>query len=381
MKLRPVRTAVIGCGMISQIYLKNMIERFRILDVVGCAAAHPESARARAEEFGIRAMTADEILADDSIELVVNLTPPTAHYEVVRRALEAGKHVYTEKILATELWQARELVRLADERGLYLGVAPDTFLGAGIQTARFALDSGMIGEPTGVAAVLNRDNGVGAEFIPFIAKRGGGIGFDVGIYYMTAISYLLGPVVRCCGFSRTRTPRRTHCLPSRPDFGTEYEMESETLFSAALEFANGAGGTLQFNGECVMESTTFLTVYGTQGILYLPDPNTFGGEVRVLRRGEREPAPVPPNHGFADDSRGLGPAELAWALRQGRAPRAGKEMALHALEVLFGVAESCASGQIYRVESSFAPTPPLPQGFLRETRFADFQADEEAALI
>lgn len=381
MKLQPVRTAVIGCGMISQIYLKNMIERFAILDVVGCAAAHPESAHARAEEFGIRAMTVDEILADESIELVVNLTPPTAHYDIVRRALEAGKHIYTEKILATELWQARELVRLADERGLYLGVAPDTFLGAGIQTARFALDSGMIGEPTGVAAVLNRDNGIGAEFIPFIAKRGGGIGFDVGIYYMTAISYLLGPVARCCGFCRTRTPRRVHNLPSRPDFGSEFEMESETLFSAALEFANGASGTLQFNGECVMEPTTLLTVYGTQGILYLPDPNTFGGEVRVLRRGEREPTLVPPNHGFADNSRGLGVAELAWSLRQGRAPRASKEMALHALEVLFGVAESGASGQIYSVQSSFTPTPPLPQGYLRETRFADFRADEEAALI
>ena len=381
MKIDSVKTAIVGCGMISRVYLENTRTKFRILDVVGCADILPEAAQRRAEEFGIRAMTVDEIIADKSIEMVINLTAPMAHYEVIRRMLESGKHVYTEKVMCVELEHARELVRLATEKGLYLGSAPDTFLGSGIQTARFALDSGMIGGPTGVVAVLNRDNGVGAEFIPYIARKGGGIGFDVGIYYMTAINYLMGPVDRVCGFMSTRNPKRTHYLPSKENFGEEYEVECENLFSGALHFASGVSGTLQFNSECIMNPFPFLTIYGTQGILYVPDPDTFGGEVRVLRRGAKEPFVLPSNHGYAENSRGLGAAEMAWALRAGRPPRAGKEMALHALEVLTGVAISSETGQTYVPESTFVPTPPLPQGFQRVTDFADFLADEEAALV
>lgn len=380
-KLKRVRTAIVGCGMISRKYLENLCSRFHIIEVVGCADILPEAANKRAMEFGIQAMTMEEIVNDPTIEMAINLTAPTAHYQVIRQLLEAGKHVYTEKVMALELEQARDLVRLANEKRLYLGSAPDTFLGAGIQTARFVLDSGMIGEPTGVVAVLNRDNGVGTEFIPYIAKAGGGIGFDVGIYYMTAIIYLMGSVDAVCGFMSTRNPDRIHYLPSKDNFGESYHVDCENIFSGALHFANGAGGTLQFNSECIMNPYPFLTIYGTQGIMYLPDPDAFGGEVRVLRRGAKETFAVPCNHGYSDNSRGLGAAEMAWALRAGRQPRASKEMALHALEVLHGVSTSSSTGSTVKIQSVFTPTKPLPQGFQRVTGFADFLADEEAALV
>lgn len=380
MKFEKVRAAIVGCGMISKVYLQNLLTKFCIFDVVGCSDILPEAAERRAQEFGIRAMTMQEILDDPSIELVINLTAPMAHYSVIKQLLEGGKHVYSEKVFAATFEEARELSQLADERGLYLGVAPDTFLGAGIQTARFALDSGMIGEPTGVCAILNRDNGVGAEFIPYIARKGGGIGFDVGIYYVTAINYLMGPVDACCGFVNTRNPERTHYLPSKDNFGEKYQIEPENLFSGAIHFVSGASGTLQFNSECIMNPFPFLTIYGTQGILYVPDPDTFGGEVRILRRGSKEAFVLPSNHGYAENSRGLGAAEMAWALRSGRKPRADKAMALHALEVLSGIQKSSCTGTIYKTTTRFQPTPPLPQGYQRVTDFADFLADEEAAL-
>lgn len=379
-KLRVVRTAVIGCGMISDIYLENCRDRFSILHVVGCCDIREEAAWQKARAYGIRAMSLQEILEDTSIELVINLTAPSAHYQVIRQLLQNGKHVYTEKVLALDLGEAKELAELADAKRLYLGAAPDTFLGGALQTGRFVLDSGMIGEPTGCLAVLNRDNRVGAEFIPYIAGAGGGIGFDVGIYYMTALLSLMGPVKETAGFLATRDPVRAHRYPNRADFGENYRVECENLMAGALHFQNGAMGTVLFNSECIMNRYPELTIFGTQGILYLPDPDGFGGEVKVLRRGNREPATVQQNHGYTENSRGLGAAEMAWALRNGCAPRAGKEMAVHALESLHGIAQSARTKSAYQMTTDFCRPRPLPQGYLRRSDFADFEADEEAAL-
>ncbi|MBU9745234.1 Gfo/Idh/MocA family oxidoreductase [Lachnospiraceae bacterium ASD3451] len=378
--MRSVRTAVVGCGMISDIYLKNCRDLFSILEVVGCCDIREDAAKQKAREYGIRSMTLEEIMEDTSIEVVINLTAPAAHYEVIRRLLQSGKHVYTEKVLALELDEAKELAALADKNHVYLGAAPDTFLGSALQTGRFILDSGMIGEPTGCLALLNRDNRVGAEFIPYIARMGGGIGFDVGIYYMTALLSLMGPVKEVSGFMDTREPMRTHRYPNRSGFGEPYQVECENLMAGALHFQDGAMGTVLFNSECIMNRYPELTIFGTQGILYLPDPDGFGGEVKVLRRGSREPAAIQQNHGFEENSRGLGAAEMAWALRKGRVPRAGKEMAVHSLEALHGIAESARTKRAYSMTTDFYRPKPLPQGYLRRSDFADFEADEEAAL-
>ena len=180
-EIRPVRTAVVGCGAISGIYLENISSRFRILELAGVCDLNREAAEAASRKHGVPVLTMEQILADPGIEMVINLTAPGAHYGVIRTLLEGGKHVYTEKVLCPDFAQAKELVRLADEKGLTLCAAPDTFLGAAFQTARFAVDSGLIGEPTSCVAVLQRDAWNLAEKFPFTTRPGGGIGIDVAI--------------------------------------------------------------------------------------------------------------------------------------------------------------------------------------------------------
>lgn len=380
MKLQPVKTAIVGCGMVSDIYLQNAISRFSILEVAGCCDVDLKLAELRAGQYGIKAMTMAEIQADLSIEMVINLTNPAAHYAVIKELLLAGKHVYTEKILALSFAEGAELVRLAEEKGLYLGSAPDTFLGSGLQTARGALDAGIIGEVTSCAAVLNRDNHVGAEVIPYLARVGGGIAYDVGIYYLAALCFLLGPVREVAGFMSTRASHRLHRFPGKENFGQSYEMECETLCAASLVFADGAYGNVQFNSECIMNPFPVLTLHGTQGIMYLPDPDGFGGEVKILRRGHAEPFVFQQNHGYSQNSRGLGAAEMAWAMRTNRPARADKWMALHALEILDGIKYSAQNKNNTVLKTTFKRPEPLPQGYLSASQFADFPADEEAAL-
>lgn len=378
--MKKIKTAIVGCGMVSDIYLYNMLHKYTVLDVVGCCDLQEERARAMAEKYVIQSLAFEEILADSQIEMVVNLTAPAAHYNVIKQLLQAGKHVYTEKVLALEIEEAKELLDLAQKNNLYLGVAPDTFLGAGIQTGRYVLDAGMIGEPTGCLAVLNRDNRVGAEFIPYIAKRGGGIGFDVGIYYITALSYLMGDVCEVSGFMETREPIRKHMYPSHDDFGEEYEVECENVVTGSLKYRNGALGTVMFNSECIMNPYPQLTIFGTQGILYLPDPDSFSGDVKVLLRGQKDAIVIPHNHGFSGNSRGVGAAEMAWSILGEREPRANKEMAFHSLEVLYGIAASAKTKKTYEMTSSFQRPEPLPRGYLLKSEYADFLADEEEAL-
>ncbi len=193
---RKVKTALIGCGMISDTYLENCCRVFNILDVVGCSDIKPERSAAQAGKYGIRQMTNEEILADPSIELVINTTYPVSHYAVSKAALLAGKHVYSEKMIAATLAEALELEQLARERQLLIGCAPDTFMGAGLQTARKILDAGLIGTPVAAQAILVR--GYHHERMRtdpekrFAFCPGGGIVFDVGCYYLTGLVNLLG---------------------------------------------------------------------------------------------------------------------------------------------------------------------------------------------
>lgn len=192
---RKVSTAVVGCGMISNIYLKNLKNLFSIIDLVAVGNRSRAAAEEKARTYGIdRVMTVDEIAASDEIELVVNLTPAFSHYDVIKKMLLAGKHVWTEKTMTITVDQARELVELADKKGLYLGVAPDTVLGGGLQTARRAIDTDMIGAVTSGVAVINRDQALNSEYFAFLRGDGGSLPYDVGVYYIGALLSLLGPV-------------------------------------------------------------------------------------------------------------------------------------------------------------------------------------------
>ena len=361
-----VKTAVVGCGVISEIYLQNMTKKFEILEVIGCCDIIKERMEKRAGQFNIRQMSIEEILNDKSIELVVNITDPVNHHLVSSQVLNAGKHLYSEKPIDLSIEAARELVRLADKQGVLYGNAPDTFMGEAIQTARFYLDSGLIGDITSVNASLNRDAGILAERYPFTALPGGGIGLDVGVYYVTAMLSILGPVKQVAGFVQTRNPERVHFLPNTKDFGEKFKLQAENLVVGSFEFSSGVYGSLTFNSCSIGNEKPQIVMYGTEGILYMPDPNVFGGEVRVILKGQTEPVTLPPTHAFNENSRGIGPAELAWSLRKGRKPRTSKEMAFHGLELLLGLYKSCETKAFYEMTSSFQRPNPIPRGYLGE---------------
>lgn len=367
MMIPKIRAAIIGCGVISDIYFNNITRRLACLELAACCDLNAEAARRLSDKYNVPYMTMEELLSDQSIKLVINLTPPMAHAQVIRDALMAGKHVYTEKPLAATVEQAREVCALTDEKKLMLCAAPDTFLGAAGQTARWALDSGMIGKVTSCAALLNRDGGWMAEKYPFTAFPGGGIGTDVGIYYVTMMLSLLGPVTEVCGMWDTVRPQRKHYSLARREWGETYELKSENLVSAVFRFANGCQGVMHLNANSIQNEQPHLILYGTEGMLYLPDPNRFGGEVRVLLKGQQTPFVLPMTHGFADNSRGLGVADMAWALRKGRKPRADKALALHGLELLLGAKQSAADKCFYQMKSTFERPAPLPRGYLDES--------------
>ncbi|MDR2742107.1 MAG: Gfo/Idh/MocA family oxidoreductase [Treponema sp.] len=375
-KFKKVKTAVIGCGMISNIYLQNMKTIFEILDLVGCYDVIPERMEAQAKKYGIKPMTMEEILLDKNIELVVNLTTPAFHHQVTKQALNAGKNVYSEKPIDLSIEAARELVQLADTKGVLYGSAPDTFMGSAIQTARFALDSGLIGEISSCYATLNRDSGLLAERFPFTALPGGGIGLDVGVYYLTALLSILGPVTEVCGFVKTLHPERKHYLVSRPDFGESFTLQAENMVSGSFHFADGAIGSVHFNSNSIQNEKPQMVLYGSEGILYMPDPNQFGGEIKILLKGQTEPFTLPPTHAYTDNCRGIGPAELAWSLRKGRKPRTSKEMAFHVLELLLGLYQSCDTKTFYAMTSTFERPAAIPRGYLGD----NYGMEAEAGL-
>lgn len=354
---RQLRVGVIGCGAISDIYLKNMIGVFDNLEVVACAAAHVENAVKKAAQYGIRGCTVEELLADDTIDMAVILTPAPTHYELAKKALEAGKHVYTEKTMTITPETAAKLLKLADEKGLYLGSAPDTFLGASWQTARKMIDEGKLGEITSFQISANRDLDMLAGLFGFLRMPGGGICYDYGVYYLTALVSLLGPVKRVAATVRNRKPVRVNVIPQSPEFGKEFSYPNESQVFAIVELENGVMGNFALNGDSVLADQAMFSVYGTKGILKLTDPNQFGGKNAFMANSydfSRTPAWTEIDNVFPheENSRGIGPAEMAEAILTGRKNRANKEMAYHVLDVIDSMMRSSDSGRFEEVVSS-----------------------------
>ena len=367
MKISPMRVGVVGSGLISGIYLKNMIGRFDILEVAGLCSSHYENAKRRADEFGIPAYESlDAMLADGGVDMIVNLTPAPAHEDIIRRALLAGRHVYTEKVMTTSHESARALARLAGEKGLWLGSAPDTFLGAALQTARRAIDDGLIGEVTSFAFAANRDNGFLTSFFRFLNLPFGGVAYDYAVYYLTALCALLGPVARVAAAVRAPYPTHRDIDPKSETFGRDIATPNESEISAVLTLKSGVSGTALVNADSVIEDQHFFAIHGTKGILCLPDPNGFGGEVRLQPNWAHDQAPAPARvlesgFGFSDNSRGVGPAEMAWAVRANRPARAGADMACHVLEVIDAIIESGRTSAFVDVESTCERPAPLAE--------------------
>lgn len=356
---RPVGVAVVGCGVISEVYLRNAA-RWEHLRVVAVADAVPEKAAARAAQFGVPAATVDDVLASPAVDVVLNLTTPDAHAAIALGALRAGKSVYNEKPLAIALDDGRRIIAEAAARGLLVGGAPDTFLGAGLQTCRELLDAGAIGAPVAATAFMLCPGHERWHPAPdFYYQPGGGPLFDMGPYYLTALVTLLGPVRRVTGSARASFPERT--ITSRPRAGERIPVRTNTHHAAILDFASGPIATLVTSFDVHESTAPDLEIYGAAGSLALPDPNTFGGPVRVSRAGTPAWEDVPLARPYADNARGLGLADLAAALREGRAPRAAGDLAFHVLEVMHAVEVASANGRHVDIQSAPDRPPPLPR--------------------
>lgn len=354
---------VVGCGMISDIYLKNMLHKFSNMEVKACCAKHIENAERKAAEHGIRAVTMEDMLSMPDIDMMVILTPAPTHYALIKRALMAGKHVYSEKVIALEKSQAEDLLHLAEEKHLYLGCAPDTFLGASLQMARQVIDDGLIGVPTGFVVSANRNLDYLVSHYRFLSQAGGGICYDYGVYYLTALVTLLGPIMRVSALVGNRKQIRANPVREETDFGTTYLFPNESYVNAVLEMKSGVSGCFALNGDSISGDQAYFLIYGTEGILKIGNPDRFGGSVYYLPDSEAEGKSqmrcLESRLPFGDNCRGVGPAEMADAIIHGRANRASKEMAYHVLDVIEQIMVSAETDTMMPVNSSCVRPEPL----------------------
>jgi predicted dehydrogenase len=348
---RPVQVGLIGCGYISGRYLQNA-RLFPDFEIVACADAAPERAAERAAEYGVPAVrTVADLLGDPEIEVILNLTTPDAHASIALAALDAGKSVYNEKPLAIALEDGKRLVETARTRGLRLGAAPDTFLGGGLQTCRQLIDEGAIGEPVAATAFMIIPGHERWHPQPdFYYQAGGGPLFDMGPYYLTALVTLLGPVRRVTGSTRVTFPERT--IRSEPRAGERIAVEVPTHLAAVLDFASGPIATLVTSFDVWASKVPKLEIYGSEGSLNLPDPNTFAGPVRMHGAGDDAWRDVPVTRPFTKNSRGLGLADMAAGLRRGAPHRASGELAYHVLEVMHAVETASAESRHIEIAST-----------------------------
>lgn len=330
-----VKVAMIGVGAISGIYLKNITQTFSELELIGvCDLVRERAEKAQAEYHVPRLYeTMEDAFADEEVEIVLNLTRPHEHYAVTKGALLAGKHVYSEKPLGADLAEGRELAELAKSLGLMLGGAPDTFLGAGLQTCRRIIDDGVIGDVVGAAAFMICRGHEGWHPDPaFYYQRGGGPMLDMGPYYVTALVNLIGGVRAVTGVTKATFP--TRLITSEPKRGQVIQVEVPTYSTGILEFDSGAVGTLFTTFDVHYPSQARLEVYGTRGTMFVPDPNYFGGPISLYTAEDRTVKEVPLLYEYPENSRGIGLADMANALENGRPFRADARQTLHVLEIL-----------------------------------------------
>ncbi len=347
--MEKTRIGFIGVGAISGIYLENITNMFPDMEVYAVYDLMEERAAAAQEAYHIpkRYTSMDQMLADPAVDIVLNLTRPSEHYAVTKAALLAGKPVYSEKPLAATVAEGRELAALAAEKGLALGGAPDTFLGAGLQTCRKLIEDGYIGRPVGAAAFMLCHGHESWHPDPaFYYKRGGGPMMDMGPYYLTALTALLGSVTEVTGTARKSFEKRT--VTSQPRRGEVIDVEVPTHVNSILQFESGAVGTIATSFDVYYPQQARLEIYGTEGTLFLPDPNCFGGPVKLFKPTDGEVREMPLCFDYRENSRALGLDGMAAALREGkRRFSCDCNRTLHVLELL----EKLAQGGTHTIES------------------------------
>ncbi len=355
------RIGVVGCGNISSTYL-SVLPTFDLLEVAACADVDVTRAIAQATKHGVpRAGTVEQLLGDPTIDIVLNLTPPRIHAEIALAALQAGKSVYNEKPLALRREEGVCLLREARKRNLRVGCAPDTFLGAGLQTCRKLIDEGAIGQPVAATAFLLSRGPEGWHPDPeFFYQVGAGPLFDMGPYYLTALINLLGPIRRVTGSTRVSFAERV--IGSEPKRGQMITVETPTHLSAMLDFVSGPVASMITSFDVWTHNLPQIEIYGSEGTLSVPDPNIFGGPVCLWRAETRVWEEVPFSHGRDMNSRGIGVADMAQAIRSGRPHRASGEMAYHVLDTMHAILDASREDRHVHLLSSCQRPAPLPVG-------------------
>ena len=360
MAIEPVNVGIVGCGNISGTYFTHCKE-MEALEVVACSDIILERAEASAEKFDIPTAGHNEAVFDNpDVELVICLTPPLAHTEIMQAALAAGKHAYTEKPFAICREDGRATLAAAAEKGLLVGGAPDTFFGGGIQTCRKLIDEGAIGEPVAATAFMLSSGVESWHPDPeFFYEPGGGPMLDMGPYYLTALVNLLGPIRRVAGRARISFAERA--ITSEKKRGQKIPVQTPTHIAGVMDFACGAVGTAIMSFDVQAHNLPRIEIYGSEATLSVPDPNTFGGPVRIGRK-RNDWEEVELTHGYADNTRGIGPADLAVSLRTGRKHRACGELTFHVLDAMLAFNDASEAGGFVELASTCERPAPLPLG-------------------
>ncbi|MBS0664290.1 MAG: Gfo/Idh/MocA family oxidoreductase [Verrucomicrobia bacterium] len=358
---RKVNVGIVGCGSISDAYFIGS-KKFDILNIVACADLDPARAEAKAAKYGVRACaTVADLINDPEVEIVVNLTVPKAHVEVNLAALKAGKHAYCEKPFGLNPAESAKVIALAKKKKLLVGSAPDTFLGGGIQTARKLVDDGAIGRPVAALAfMMCRGHESWHPSPQFYYQKGGGPMFDMGPYYLTALVNLLGPARRVTG--STAKTFRERLITSQPFNGTKIPVETPTHLTGTIEFANGAIATVVMSFDTWPYPLPCIVLYGTESTMEVPDPNSFGGPVKLRSADGKAYHEIAHTH-TTDRGRGAGVADMAYSiLRRSRKHRANGDLAQHVVEIMAAFERASTSGKAVVLKTTCKRPAALPVG-------------------
>lgn len=382
--MRIVKIGIIGCGVISHTYIMNIKTMYTWLNILACADLSLTKAQKVAHQYDIpKACTPEELLKIQDIEIVINLTVPSVHASVNQKILQAGKHVYCEKPLALNMEDAKKTLEVAKEYNRMLACAPETFLGAGLQTCRKIIDEGWIGRPLSMTANMMSYGVETWHASPeFYYKKGGGPMMDMGPYYITALVALLGPISHLACFQSKGEASRT--IYSEPLRGQKINVDVSTTYTGIIQFSNQLIGNINMSFDVWHSNLPMLEIYGTQGTLTIPDPNMFGGKIQLLRKESvMDSVQVKTfNENLESDMkkqvlayelpqlysqplenmRGLGVLDMAFALVNGRKHRVDESLAYHVTEALIGFDKSAESGMIYKMQSTCERPKPLPVG-------------------
>jgi predicted dehydrogenase len=355
-----INIGIVGIGCISGIYLENLTNLFKEVKIIGVCDLIKERALEASTKYEIPKVYNDmhELFADPEVDIVLNLTRPYEHFDVSMAALLAGKHVYSEKPLGATFLEGQKLMNIASEKGVLIGCAPDTFLGAGIQTCRKLIDDGFIGTPVAASAfMVCRGHESWHPDPAFYYQFGGGPILDMGPYYVTALVSLLGNVTTVTGMTKKSFETRT--ITSEPFYGTIVDVEVPTNINGLMQFENGTIASIYTTFDAYKAEVPFIEIYGSEGTLSVPDPNTFGGKVRLYRKATNEFKEIPLLFDYPENSRGLGLADMAKALQTKRDHRANGELALHVLEILTSFQKSSEEEKHIQLQTSAIRPQPL----------------------